>query len=161
MDIVNRMAGWIEHNRYVVLAGILTVGLMLYSYGCQSSTSFDGQVVDRAGLEQLVIHSVSDLNAAQAQLDAKRQALVEMATAAEADLDQQDEQRQAIIDSLGNVVTSLATGSLNPAAAITGAVSLVGIVGGTGLALDNRRKNSVIRKLKNGGSHGVDGNSSA
>lgn len=155
-DLLNGILRWLDHNRYTALAIILLGGLFFWTYGCQSSTAFRDPVsgttttVTRPELEQQVSATWNQLLAEQARIEASMNALIQAGQAAEDELDRQDEQRQSIIQAFGGLIGDIAGGTFNPVQAVTGAVSLIGLIGGTGLLADNRRKNSLIKRLKNG-----------
>ena len=66
------------------------------------------------------------------------------------DLDQQDEFRSNILETVGSVAIQAAEGGLNPVSLIPIAVGLFGGALGLGASADSLRKNKVIKNLKNG-----------
>ena len=165
-DVLNPVLKWLDHNRWLALAIVLSVAVCGWGFGCESLTgSLTDPVakVNRAQLESEVAELKAKLNTDATAMAARHQAeiaaIVERAETVEtklsiatADLDRQDAQRQQIFEFVGGLVTAAAAGTVNPATLLAGAVPIVaGLVGG-GALIDNRRKNRVIETLKANGS---------
>ena len=71
-------------------------------------------------------------------------------TAAEADLANQDAIKQKFVSISRGLATAALGGTFNPTELITSLVTVAGVAGSAGLAVDNRRKNKIITTLKNG-----------
>ncbi len=153
MDWFHSMTKWIDYNRGVVVGIILTVVFVAIMAGCQITTPSPvnpGTQVTAAELQIEATAAISRLDKQQAVLDAEREALAEGLAVAEADLQAKTEQRQALIEGVAGIGTMVAEGSVSTPS-IIGAVTQLGLllVGG-GAMLDNRRKDTVIKKVKSG-----------
>ena len=166
MDILNRALKWIDHNRNVVLALVVVVGLiagMAAMIGCASKTggvieAAPGQPVAQVTRQELLVQATTaekQLAIDRATLDARVAAYNEEVEALNArvelglaDLDRQDEFRGQVIEVIGLVGTQAAAGTINPAALIPLAVGLLGGGLAIGAGTDNRRKDRIIKDLK-------------
>jgi outer membrane murein-binding lipoprotein Lpp len=161
----NRIRDWfhsalkhIDHNRWTyILITVVLVGTF-WMAGCQPQTSFSplGQEeVTAQELEQAVVQQTSEFEQRKLQLQSDVSALNEQIRAfnqqveiAEADLSKQQQMRADFLRLLGTGLSDLAAGTLNPAAFIIPGLSLLGAAFGVGKTIDNRRKDKVIRDLK-------------
>ena len=159
MDILHSITNWIDQNRYTFFG--LVIGLCLAAAvffgvpGCQSKTvgliPEQGRVT-RTELEQQRVDVIKDLDILKqdAELAIERYnielaAVNEKMTAANADLDQQDQLKTDVINSLAVIATDVAGGAaFNPVGLIPILSTL--ILGGLGIGLkaDNSRKDAVI-----------------
>ncbi|HUV66053.1 MAG TPA: hypothetical protein VMW24_19310 [Sedimentisphaerales bacterium] len=133
---------WLDHNQGLAVAAVISIGLCVFCYGCESrvaSLTTPGQKVNRAELQV-------ELQTEQARLSTQLDALQTKAAAKEQSLDKQDELKQGIAQ-IGLAVAQ--GGEINPVGI---AVSILGLAG-IGLAVDNRAKDKVIKvqKAANGG----------
>jgi len=150
----------IEHNRYLVSAIALLVVLTVATtafLGCASKTPslVDGRPVDREIFIRQVNTAEAGLAARRAQIEAQLaafnadvEAFNKNAASGVEDLDRQDALRAQITNTIGDAVLAAVSGELNPAGAVVGLLSVAGIALGAGAAADNRRKDSVIEKMK-------------
>lgn len=159
MDILHSITNWIDQNRYTFIG--LVIGLCLAAAvffgvpGCQSRTigivPEQGKVT-RVELEQQRVEAIKDLDILKqdAELAIERYnielaAVNEKITAANADLDQQDQLKADVVNSLAVIATDVAGGAaFNPVGLIPILSTL--ILGGLGIGLkaDNNRKDAVI-----------------
>lgn len=117
----------LRHNQGLVVSGILALAVVFWAYGCPPSVRSiqdPGLRLDRTGL-------VAEVEAFAAQAASRFESL-----------EQQEQLRQTLF----NLSIEYAKGGkLNPAAV---AITLGNIVG-LGAIVDNRRKDVVIKQLKN------------
>ena len=157
MDILRSIWKFFDYNRYFCAAVVVAAALGVWGFGCVPKTAsrFTGEAVSRAQLnteierfnieqdagrtqfEADIAHQISKFNTAQ---DAKAEEMGVAADAAHTDLDRQDEIRSAVV----NVAQQVLAPALGPYA--DGVFALLAL----GLAGDNVRKRSVIKRLKNG-----------
>jgi len=146
MDQFHKGLKWISHNRFTAVGMTLVALSVWWLNGCESKTASvltPGALVTRGQFAR-------EVTAREIELLAQVDAFKADAQAGQADLDQQDATRAAIVDFTAGIVTSLASGrTMNPAQAVTSGVTLLGIIGGGSLLLDNRRKDKKIKA--NGG----------
>lgn len=152
MDIFHKITKWLDHNRYVAMGALMVALVCLVSFGCESTTRWqvnsETREVTRPELEQQLTAAATDLDQQQAALIAKRDALIASGEIALADLDHKDERKAAALTAIGNIVQSAATGGFDPVSAGLGLFTLATTFIGGGALMDNRRKNSVIDKMK-------------
>lgn len=151
---------WISYNRGKVFGALLAIGVVIVMFGCQIKTI---SLIDPSQtVTQDQFHQ--EYNTLAAQIDRKYILLEEEAkelTAnyemGAADLDQKVEQRKEWFDLAQGVITAGLTG--NPIAwgeiAMTsGTLLITGLLAGS--VYDQRKKDKVIKRLKNGGGTGCD-----
>jgi len=123
----------LNHNMFLFVALGIIIVVGAWGIGCQPTVESPinpGEKVTRVELDADVEHLVSDIDSAYdnlAQQELFRQKLFEIGLA------------------------YAQTGGINP---IGAGVSLLGILG-LGAVADNRRKDSIIKTLKNGGTNGT------
>ena len=162
-DVLHRVLAFVDHYRWTFIAFVVSamaIGATLGMTGCDSMTPgfLTGFKVDRAGFEREVVQVDATLNARRIDLDAAIAKLNDEIASHNvqvekgyADLDAQDAMRAQILDTIGAVATSAATGTFNPASLIPLAIGVAGIGLGVGASADNRRKDRVIRDIKKNG----------
>lgn len=131
---------WLDYNRFLVAGALLAILLAVLLASCTPKTTSllnpPAQVTD-AQLQ-------SELVTIQTDYDA----MIQKAEIAKADLEQQYATRAKIVEIVGGVVNLAASGGLNPATGAAAGLQLLTLLGGIGLLLDNRRKDSVIAQAK-------------
>ena len=135
MDLWHGITNWIDHNRWLVIAIIFTATTSTWTVGCQSTTESPSGSGGKVNWIQL-----------KAEVDS----FVARVTAAEADLANQDAIKQKFVSISSGLATAALGGTFNPTQLITSLVTVAGVAGSAGLAVDNRRKNKIITTLKNG-----------
>jgi hypothetical protein len=150
---------WLSYNRGLVFGLILALVCSLWLLGCEVTTQglTDDRQVTSHQLDQQAQALKASLEKRAADLDAQIAAYnIDVAAlqaayeAAQQDLERKLVARQQIVTTLGGFVTQLAAGTVDPVSAVGSVVGLLGLLGGAGLAVDNRRKDLVIRTLKSG-----------
>jgi len=127
------MVTWIKHNQGIVVGIIIAVGLMVWTYGCVSrvKSPISGNKVTRPEL-------ILEVDIAVKQFEMELDNLQAQAVLQFASLDRQDE----IKNKLYNFAAITAqNNTFNP----TGLITLVGTLLGSGLLIDNRIKDKVIK----------------
>lgn len=157
-DFFNRSLKFIDHHRGMIVAMVLAVICAAWMIGCEATTGSlidDTRQVTAPQIEREVIVLQGDIDrraAAIEQMIAGYNADVEQLNAqieaASSDIQDQLERRKQIIETLGALGASIAQGTVNPAAAISGVITLSSLFGVAGVGYDNWRKNKVINKLK-------------
>ena len=161
MDPVHKITKWISYNRYTAVALAVFMGMSVWLIGCESKTAGlidPGVKVTRAQFQREILVVQGTISARRADLETEIKKLNQETTLlnqsvelADDDLTQQDEARQAfVVFGSGLVQSIITTGTVNPMAITTSLVTLAGVLGVGGLALDNRRKD---KKIKSSGSH--------
>ncbi len=127
------MRKWISHNQGVFVAVLIVVGLMVWTFGCDSEVKspISGNMVTRPELELEVDIAVSQF---EAELDNMQKQAALQFTA----LDRQDEIKRKLFEFAALTAQS---GAFNP----IGLVTLAGTILGMGLGVDNRIKDKVIK----------------
>lgn len=157
MDPIHIAAKWLDHNRYVALGVGIAAGCMVYLGACASTVKTpDGSVVDRAGLGRWAIDSEATFAKRKASLDAEIAAYNadiegynQTVASLQLELDEKDAIRESLVNVAGGIVTSIASGGgVNPIGLATTGVTLLGLLGGGGALLDNRRKDKVLKTVK-------------
>lgn len=128
------MKKWFKHNYFLVVSVGICFLIGLYAYGCESLT-------------RSVLHSGLRVSRAELQIEAQElldnyERDVRKVELGLADLDRQDEIKEKLV---GFGMTVAEGGTVNP----LGIATLLGSVLAGGLVLDNRRKDTVIKTLKN------------
>lgn len=123
---MTKIWAFIRHNSGIVTGSILAIGLLVWCYGCPS------QVTSVTDPPKLVTRP---------ELDIEVEYFLEMAEIRYAELDRQDEFKEAVF---AVAINLLEGGSLNP-----GAIALIlGNLLGFGAVIDNIRKRTYINTLK-------------
>jgi hypothetical protein len=127
------MKSIISHNQGLFVAIVIVVGLMLWTFGCESKTRspVTGKMVTRSEL-------TVEVNAKAQDLDAELDTLQKQVELKVAELNRKDNIKQKLFDF---VSVSATTGGLN----YTGVVTLLGSLLGLGAVVDNRIKDKVIK----------------
>jgi len=127
------MKTWISHNQGIVVGIIITIILMVWTFGCESQVTspITGKLVTRPQLTLEVDIQVKQL---EAELDNLQAQAVLQFTA----LDRQDEIKSKLYEFAA--ITSN-TNTFNP----TGIITLAGTLLGLGAGIDNRIKDKVIK----------------
>ena len=135
---------WIDHNRWLVGALVIVVGMTITSFGCQPKTDdpFNpGQKVGRAELGARAAAFLVEVQAEQAFLEAKVEAMKPALGAAYDELERQETMIQTAIDAIGGLATT-AAGPYAPL--VTTGLGILAL----GFGVDNRRKDRVILEKK-------------
>lgn len=127
------MKSIITHNQGVCVAIVAVCGLLMWTYGCQSTTkSLTTEVmVTRAEL-------ALELDTVVSKLSAELDAMQKQAELRFDELDRQDEIRAKLFEFASIAAT---TGTFNP----VGIITLAGSILGFGAVVDNRIKDKVIK----------------
>ena len=150
-----------DHNRGALTAAAIVVALAAYLLGCNATT---GSLID-PGASVTSRQLRTEIQHVEADLAKRRNLLTsevanfnddvvrfnESAEEAVADLESQEEVRRHIVQIVGGFASDAAQGDFNPVSAISTLVTLITVGTAAGLAVDNRRKSSVIRLLKDTG----------
>ena len=156
-DVIDKCVKWFTHNRWIVLAMILSAGCAFWVYGCEPKTTspFTGQAVTAVELEQEYLTEEQKIKTEGAELDAaviafnaKVDAFGAKTDQARMDLQRQYDVRQKIIDTIGDFAIGLITGNVTPANAAGTAILLSSIIMGGGFYLNGKRKDKVINEQK-------------
>jgi len=163
---LHRMFQWLDHNRWLVISLVIfavVLGGAVSVVGCKSTTAgliegVDGTPpvqVDRVEFNRQAATVEKDLAIRRVELDGQIAVFNEEVAAFNSrvesgleDLDEQDEFRSEILNTIGLVATQAAEGSLNPISLIPLGIGLLGGALGLGISADNRRKDRVITDLK-------------
>lgn len=134
------MVKWIRHNQGLFVASAITILLIFWSIGCQTTVQspISGKQVTRPQLKLEV-----DLQVKQMELELDR--MYKEAQLQFAELDRQDEVKRKLFEFASVAATQQ---GFNP----LGLITLAGSILGAGLLVDNRVKDKVIknRPLNNG-----------
>jgi len=156
-DVLHKALKWIDHNRYLVTAIVLSSVLIFGVVGCHSAVvgPVSGKLVGRSQYDQEVLTVVGELEAErQAALSSveafnvRAETVQRQIEAGYDELDRQDKIRGEILQTVGGVITEAAQGRLDPVNVATGAMTIAAALLGIGAVADNRRKNAVIERLK-------------
>lgn len=161
MDVIHNGMKWADYNRGTLLGLILAVLACVWLVGCPATTQSlirPGETVDAPALEREIItqQAAFDVESAAiaqriAEYNTNVDAFNAKIEAAATHLQEQYEQRAAIVETLGSLVGSIASGGFSPAAGIGAVISLAGLGLAGGLGYDNIRKRKVIKTLKANG----------
>jgi len=124
---------WIRHNQGMFAALLISAGLLVWTFGCESKVESliePGRQVTRAELD-------IEVKQLERQLEADLDMLRERAAAKYQKLDRDDAIKQKLYEF---AALSAETGGVNP----LGVVTLVGSIIGAGAVVDNRIKDKVI-----------------
>lgn len=128
----------LDHNQGLTISVVLAIGLCVWFFGCDSQVTSlvrPGEKVTRVELQ-------AELDSEKARLSTELKTLKVKAAAKEQELDKQDAIKAQIAE-IGLAVVE--GGSINPVGV---GVSLLGVLG-IGAVVDNRRKDTHIKTLKN------------
>lgn len=128
----------ISHNQGVFVALLISAGLLVWTFGCQSKVGSLIQPDKLVTRDELTV----ELQAETKRLEAELDLLTQRASVKMQKLDRQDAIKQKLYDF---AALSAQTGTVNP----LGVVTLVGSILGCGLAVDNRIKDKVIKNRPN------------
>jgi len=134
------MRKWISHNQGTFAGIILAVGVLVWTFGCES------KVLSPVSNKQVTRSELSvEIKFKAKSLEDELDLLYEQGQLGYMDLDKQDEIKRKLFEFAALTAT---TGTFNP----TGIITLVGTLVGLGLGVDNRIKDKVIknRPLSNG-----------
>lgn len=123
---MNKIKDLFSHNIFLSIAAVLAIGVSVWLFGCQSTTKSPFTPEQKVTRDQLLIQ-VEEYNA-------KTKLALQ-------DLAKQDEFKAYLVNTALSVAQG---GELNPVGI---AVGLLGILG-AGAAVDNRRKDTVIKTQK-------------
>ena len=134
-ELLTKVWTAIRHNQAVIVAVVLSVMLVIWVYGCQSTaiSPFTGKKVTYVQIQ-------ADVNEYIAKRTAEDKAFSEKAKIALADIERQDEFKSALMTMLN------AYAATTPAGAV--AVPILALLSG-GLFLSNRKKDSIITVKSN------------
>ena len=159
-DLLHGLLKWVDHNRYLVAGVVLFALFAGWLVGCdvktQSLLSEDQKVTLRELEREVIVvqqtldDEASTLREREALYNAKVESMNNAIAIAEADIAEKQEVRLKLIEIAGAVGTAAAAGTLSPAAGIAAAIQALTLFVGGGAIIDNRRKNRVIARLKNG-----------
>ncbi len=126
------MVTWIRHNQGLFVGVLAALALLIWTFGCQSTTTslLSNVKITRAEL-------TVELNSEVARLGAELDTLQEQGAMKKAQLDRQDELKRKLYEFAAITATS---GTFNP----MGIITLVGSILGVGVVVDNRIKDKVI-----------------
>jgi len=149
-----------DHNRGTLLASVIVAALAAYLFGCDATTASliePSRLVSsrqlRAEIRQLESGLAQQRNALAgdvANFNDQVSRFNEAAETATSDIKRQHEMRRQLVQLVGGFASDAAEGSFNPVGAISTLVTLITAGTAAGLAVDNYRKGSVIRLLKDG-----------
>lgn len=125
-NVIEKIKEALRHNQFLAMAVVLAICLGVYLVGCESTTTspISGKKVTRPVL-------VAEVEAQTAQIEAAYE-----------DLNKQDIFKQKFFE-IG--LAAAQGGTIDPVGA---GVTLLGILG-IGAVADNRKKDSIIKTLKN------------
>lgn len=131
---MSKIVKWISHNQGLFCALAISVGLLIWTYGCESQVSSLLNSDKRITRNELVL----EIEQEQRRLEGELDALLKRAEVKMAQLDRQDAIKRKLFEF---AALTAQTGQINPA----GVVALLGTVLGGGLLIDNRVKDKVIK----------------
>lgn len=126
-ELWEKIAVTLRHNQFFGTAIILALVVIFWVYGCTSETASPWSPPEKLNREEL--------NAEIELMNAR-------ITTAYADLDKQDLFKQELFNNLAIMAEG---GTVNPMGVGLGLLGILGL----GAAADNRKKDSVIKTLKN------------
>jgi hypothetical protein len=157
-DYFHALLKLIDHHRGIVTAAVICAALSGYLFGCRIETHSLVDPDRRVTPQQLR----NEARTLDQQFESRRNMLladienfnVDLAaheltiTDRLDDIQRQEAIREQIVGTIGGFAADAATGTFNPVSAITALISLFGIGAASGLAVDNFRKQRVIKQLK-------------
>ena len=158
MDMFNKVLKWVDHNRGLVAALILSVSIGVWFLGCQPTTQSlvtpEKEVTPQELQQEVAVIETglrkreSVIRSQLEQLRADANAYQRQIEAAEADLARQYELRRQIIEYGGQLGIMLSEGTLTGPGAINFVVTAILALLSGGALYDNRRKDSKISQQK-------------
>ena len=140
---------WMDYNRNLLAGLVLAIVMAAVLIGCSITTDSvvtPGETVTAPQLQAEISLTAAEFSKREAALSADVAAFNARAEIAKEDLIQKAERRVEIINMIAGFGTMVATGGVTPSAAIGAAVQLALLGAGTGVVLDNRRKDAIIRE---------------
>lgn len=123
----------ITHNQGLITAAVITMGLLVWSYGCES------KVQSLVGKQQVTRPQLAlELNEQAKMIEAQLDNLNKQAAERFEQLDNKDAIKAKVFDAVAIATT---TGGFNT----TGLLTLAGSILGLGAVVDNRIKDKVIK----------------
>lgn len=154
MDILHSLTNWVDHNRGIVFALILSVLGSAVLVGCPITTQSlinPSEKVTVAELQSEDIVLTADMDKRKVQIEGllgqynvdveAHNAKIELA---QAEIQRKAEMRAKIVEIVGGLGTAAATGSLTPEAGVAAVLQLTTLLSTIGLVYDNRRKDKLI-----------------
>jgi hypothetical protein len=136
---MNAIKTWISHNQGMFVALMIVTGLLVWTYGCESTVSSLTTEDKKVTRDELNLEVQQETQRLEAELDL----LTKKAALKFQKLDRQDEIKQKLFNF---AAVSAESGTVNP----LGVITLLGAFLGAGAVVDNRIKDKVIanRPLK-------------
>jgi len=147
MDILHKIVKGFDHKRGLVVSVILGALVCLGIAGCPATTGsilnpgtevtapeLEGEALDIAALGKTY---VADMEAKTGKLEIAR-----------ADIKQQNERKQKLVELAGGVALAAAGGGINPATGIAAIVQAMTLCIAGGALYDKRRTDKVLAKKK-------------
>jgi hypothetical protein len=131
---MEQIAKWIRHNQGMFVALLICALLLVWTFGCPSKVSSLIEPAKMVTAEELNL----ELDQETARLEAELDMLSKRAALKQADLARQDAIKKKLSDF---AAVTAETGGVNP----VGLMALLGDIIGTGLLVDNRIKDKVIK----------------
>lgn len=128
----------IDHNQMLSVMVLVSIGIVYYVVGCQSTVRSILNPTTKLTREELKVEVDVEVRRLEAELDK----LSAQAALKNKDLDRQDEIKRKLVEFGLSISTG---GQINP----LGVATLVGGLLGVGFAVDNRSKDKLIKTLKN------------
>lgn len=130
---MNMIKKWISHNQGMFVALFIVSGLLIWTYGCESTVSSLIHPDTKVNRVELNLEVQQETQRLEAELDM----LIKQAALKNQKLDQQDAIKQKLLDFAAGTAES---GSFNPAGLLALGISILS----GGLLIDNRIKDKVI-----------------
>ena len=135
--MLHNLLNWLDHNRWIVAGLIVTVLGAVWLVGCPATT-------------MSVLRPGEKVNAQELQREAVQvDGLVEQLALATEDIAAKNARRAQMLEIAGGVGQAVATGTVNPASGVAALFQLGTVCLAGGAILNGRRKDAVIKKLKN------------
>ena len=125
---------WIRHNQGMFVCMLICIGLLGWTFGCQSKVTSLIDPVKKITAEELKL----EVEAESRRLEAELEQLLAQAKLKHAELARQDAIKQKLLDF---ALLAGETGTLNPSGLVGLAVGVLGV----GAVVDNRLKDKVIK----------------
>lgn len=116
-----------NHERYQTIAIVITIGLLVFFYGCPSKT-------------QSILFPAEEVTRPELQIELDM--LLVKAQQGFAHIEQQEAIKKLLFE---QALIAVQTGTINPIAVFTSIAAIIGI----GATVDNARKRKEIKSLKN------------
>lgn len=146
-----------DHERFTVLFPLIAIAVLLcvVMVGCKPVSTLDGERVTPGNIGTVYEGKATAIqqkyNAWKAEgekLRIEAEALDAGYDAAFVDFEKQVETTNTVLQAIGSVGGSLIAGAFDPSALLTTVLTLGATATAAGVAVDNRRKNKVIDRLK-------------